>query len=117
MEQLYNTFRLKLSLTPMDYIREFHDKINWSNRLICIMGQKGVGKSTMLLQHIKKFDNLEETLYVTADNIYFSGHTLYDLAQSFFKAEGSAFTLTKSINTSPGQRKSRTYTTIYRFFR
>ena len=88
MEQLYNTFRLKLSLTPMDYVREFHDKINWSNRLICIMGQKGVGKSTMLLQHIKKFDNLEETLYVTADNIYFSGHTLYDLAQSFFKAGG-----------------------------
>ena len=72
----------------MDYVREFHDKINWSNRLICIMGQKGVGKSTMLLQHIKKFDNLEETLYVTADNIYFSGHTLYDLAQSFFKAGG-----------------------------
>ncbi len=58
MEQLYNTFRLKLSLTPMDYVREFHDRINWSNRLICIMGQKGVGKSTMILQHIKKFDNL-----------------------------------------------------------
>ena len=88
MEQLYNTFRLKLSLTPMDYIREFHDRINWSNRLICIMGQKGVGKSTMLLQHINRFDNLEETLYVTADNLYFSGHTLYDLAQSFFKAGG-----------------------------
>ncbi|MBE6221844.1 MAG: hypothetical protein E7125_00110 [Bacteroidales bacterium] len=36
------------------------------------MGQKGVGKSTMILQHIKKFYNLEETLYVTADNIYFA---------------------------------------------
>ncbi|MBQ7575084.1 MAG: ATP-binding protein [Bacteroidales bacterium] len=88
MEQLYTIFRLKLSLVPMGYIREFHNKINWSNRLICIMGEKGVGKSTMLLQHIKRFDNLDETLYVTADNIYFSGHTLYDLAQSFFKAGG-----------------------------
>ena len=88
MENLINTFRLKLSLTPMAYVREFHDKINWSNRLICIMGQKGVGKSTMILQHIKQFDNLEETLYVTADNIYFAGHTLYELAQTFFKAGG-----------------------------
>ncbi len=33
MENLINTFRLKLSLTPMAYVREFHDKINWSNRL------------------------------------------------------------------------------------
>lgn len=36
MENLFNTFRLKLSLTPMAYVREFHDKINWSNRLIAI---------------------------------------------------------------------------------
>ena len=85
MEKLYNTFRLKLALTPTAYVREFHDKINWSNRLICIMGQKGVGKSTLILQHIKQYDNLEETLYVSADNIYFSGHSLYDLADTFFK--------------------------------
>ena len=88
MEKLYNTFRLKLSLIPTYYVREFHNTINWNNRLICIMGQKGVGKSTMILQHIKQYDNLEETLYVTADNIYFSGHTLYELAETFFKAGG-----------------------------
>ena len=88
MEKLYNTFRLKLSLTPTYYVREFHNTINWNNRLICIMGQKGVGKSTMILQHIKQYDNLEETLYVAADNIYFSGHTLYELAETFFKAGG-----------------------------
>lgn len=45
MESLINTFRIKLSLTPMGYIRDFHDAINWKNRLICIMGQKGVGKT------------------------------------------------------------------------
>lgn len=74
MENLYNTFRIKLSLAPMGYFRSFHEKINWNNRLICIMGQKGVGKSTLLLQHIKKYDNLDETLYVTADSMYFAGH-------------------------------------------
>lgn len=88
MENLYNTFRIKLSLTPMSYFRSFHDKINWNSRLICIMGQKGVGKSTLMLQHIKQFDNLDETLYVSADNMYFAGHTLYELAGSFFSQGG-----------------------------
>ena len=88
MERLYNSFRLKLALAPMGYLRDFHEQINWNNRLICIMGQKGVGKSTLLLQHIRKHDNLDETLYVTADNMYFAGHTLYELAELFFSQGG-----------------------------
>ena len=88
MDSLYNTFRIKLSLVPMNYFRSFHETINWKNRLICIMGQKGVGKSTLLLQHIRKYDNLEDTLYVAADNMYFAGHTLYELAGIFFSQGG-----------------------------
>ena len=88
MESLYNTFRIKLAITPTGYMRKFHDKINWDNRLICIMGQKGVGKTTLILQHIAKFENPDETLYVTADNLYFAGHTLYDLAGAFFLRGG-----------------------------
>ena len=72
----------------MDYVRSFHDKINWKNRLIGLLGQKGVGKSTLLLQHIKSYDNLEETLYVQADDMYFSGHSLFDTAFEFFKKGG-----------------------------
>ncbi len=88
MESLYNTFRIKLSLTPMSYFRSFHEAINWKSRLTCIMGQKGVGKSTLMLQHIKKYDDLDETLYVSADNMYFAGHTLYELAGIFFSQGG-----------------------------
>lgn len=88
METLLNSFRIMLELTPMDYVRSFHDKINWKNRLIGLMGQKGVGKSTLLLQHIKNYDNIEETLYVQADDFYFAGHSLYDLAYEFFKRGG-----------------------------
>ena len=84
MEGLHNTFRIKLSLVPMGYFRSFHERINWNSRLICIMGQKGVGKSTMILQHIKRYDNPDDTLYVTADNMYFAGHTLYELAGAFY---------------------------------
>jgi len=72
----------------MSYFRSFHKAINWKSRLICIVGQKGVGKSTLMLQHIKKYDNLDETLYVSADNMYFAGHTLYELAGNFFSQGG-----------------------------
>ena len=72
----------------MDYVRSFHDKINWKNRLIGLLGQKGVGKSTLLLQHIKNYDNLEETLYVQADDMYFAGHGLFETAYDFFKKGG-----------------------------
>ena len=88
METLIESFRILLDLTPMDYVRSFHDKINWKNRLIGLMGQKGVGKSTLLLQHIKNYDNIEETLYVQADDMYFAGHRLFDTAFDFFKKGG-----------------------------
>jgi len=88
MDTLKQTYQVKLGLTPTDYVRSFHETINWKNRLIGILGQKGVGKSTLMLQHIKLYDKTEESLYVQADDFYFSGHRLYDLASDFFKQGG-----------------------------
>lgn len=88
MDTLQQTYRIKLDLIPIDYVRSFHDYVNWKNRLIGILGQKGVGKSTMLLQHIKLYDKVEESLYVQADDFYFAGHRIYDLALEFFQQGG-----------------------------
>lgn len=85
---MQQTYRIKLDLIPIDYVRSFHDDVNWKNRLIGILGQKGVGKSTMLLQHIKLYDKVEESLYVQADDFYFAGHRIYDLALEFFQQGG-----------------------------
>ena len=88
MDTLLQTYRIRLGLTPVGYVRSFHDTINWKNRLIGILGQKGVGKSTMILQHIKLYDNIEESLYVQADDFYFAGNTIYNLALTFFQRGG-----------------------------
>lgn len=88
MEALLQSFRLRLDLTPTAYVRSFHDTINWNNRLIGILGQKGVGKSTMILQHIKMYDDISESLYVQADDFYFASHRIYDLALAFFQRGG-----------------------------
>ena len=88
MDTLLQAYKIRLDLTPVNYVRSFHETINWKNRLIGILGQKGVGKSTMILQHIKLYDKIEESLYVQADDFYFAGNTIYDLALAFFQRGG-----------------------------
>ena len=88
MRALYNQFNQLLELTPMNFFREQHDTINWDVRILGILGQKGVGKSTLILQHIKRAGNEDESLYIVADDIYFSAHTLLDTAKAFFARGG-----------------------------
>ena len=88
MRALYDQFNRLLELTPMTFFREQHDTINWDVRILGILGQKGVGKSTLILQHIKKAGKTDESLYVVADDIYFSAHTLLDTARAFFARGG-----------------------------
>ena len=65
------------------------DKINSGDRLIIIKGQRGTGKTTLLLQYIKShFADTEQTLYVSLDDLYFSANTLSDLADEFVKDDG-----------------------------
>lgn len=69
--KLYEYMAELLKRTPLDFIRYKYDEINWNGRLIGIVGPRGVGKSTMILQRIK-LSKEGHHLYVSADNIYFS---------------------------------------------
>lgn len=88
MQTLYDQFYQRLEMTPMDFFREQHRMINWEVRILGILGQKGVGKSTLILQHIRQRGNRDESLYVVADDLYFSAHTLLDTAKAFFARGG-----------------------------
>lgn len=88
MEQLIELFRTLLRLTDVSYVRYLHDQIDWSARMLGIVGPRGVGKTTMLLQHIKLHHSTDNTLFVNADDLYFSEHRLFDLASSFYKNGG-----------------------------
>lgn len=90
MEQLYELYYDRLNNTPQSFKRYLFDEINWANRMIAIVGARGVGKTTLLLQKILN-DGKENTLYVSADNLYFSKHTLYDTASEFNKKGGKKF--------------------------
>lgn len=88
MQTLRKKFLLLLNRTNTEYVRNFHNKISWNNRLIAIVGARGIGKTTMVLQHIKLYEDVDTSLFVYADDIWFSSHTLYDLASQFYTEGG-----------------------------
>lgn len=72
----------RLQMTTTIFHRYLYGQINWDNRLIGIRGYRGVGKTTLVLQHIKEhFPNRQTVLYASADHGWFQTHSLYDLAE------------------------------------
>lgn len=90
MESLFKRHDAYISRVPMKYIRDFMQRVNWDSRLIIIRGPKGVGKSTMMQQYIKKnfAAGDRHVLYCSADTNYFAAHSLLDLADNFVKIGG-----------------------------
>ncbi len=74
---LVRLYERRIKNTNLDFVRADVDAIPWNDRMIGIKGARGVGKTTLLLQHIKRdIENTDEALYVTLDNLYFYEHNL-----------------------------------------
>lgn len=90
MKTLFTRHDLYIANTPVDIIRDIMDEIHWDSRLIAIVGARGVGKSTLIRQFIRKnyqaYDR--SVLYCSLDSVYFSTHTLLDLVETFIMNGG-----------------------------
>ncbi|WP_026953245.1 ATP-binding protein [Algoriphagus mannitolivorans] len=95
MDQLVELYRKLLLKTSLDFVRSLEPKVRWENRLIGIMGSRGVGKTTLVLQHIKKnFSGKEnKALYVSLDHIWFASNSIFELAEEFSKKGGELLVL------------------------
>lgn len=88
MEEIYILFRSIIANTQTKNLRYLYDKIDWSQRLVAVVGTRGVGKTTLLLQRIKLAHSLEDSLYISADHFYFTENRIYDLATTFVQNGG-----------------------------
>ncbi|MEA1875568.1 MAG: AAA family ATPase [Bacteroidota bacterium] len=88
MRTLYQKYETLLQNTTTDFKRYLYEKVSWDSRMIGIIGARGVGKTTMMLQYIKENLDSKKALYVSADDIYFSENRLVDLADDFYKNAG-----------------------------
>ena len=74
----------------MDIVRETMHTIAWEKQLVAIRGSRGVGKTTLMRQYIRQTYgiNAGEALYCVLDSLYFTNHSLLDLAERFHMMGG-----------------------------
>lgn len=80
LHPLFNNYHRKITKVDLRFKRYLYSQINWDARIISIKGARGVGKTTMLLQHIlENYKNIDQTLYVSLDDLWFTTHSLIEL--------------------------------------
>ncbi len=91
MQRLYEAMYRLLEQAPVKFHRYLYDEIKWDNHMLGIVGPRGVGKTTLMLQHLRESHAADEALYVSADNLYFTDHSLYDVAEELVRNGGRYF--------------------------
>ncbi len=89
IDNLQNTFSTQLQATPTKFKRYMHKSFDMDDKLIGIVGSRGVGKSTFILQYLKELDlPFEKKLYFNADHFEVINHSIYEIASEFYKRGG-----------------------------
>ena len=89
METLFKKHRILISQVDTRKVRQQMDVIDWNKQLVAICGSRGVGKTTLMRQYIKRnYRYNKEALYCDLDSMYFTNHTLLDVAEKFHEMGG-----------------------------
>jgi len=82
-------FQRLINEISTQHYRFLYSQFNIDNRLTGIVGARGVGKTTLMLQYIK--NNLlkdRKVFYFSADHIYFNSVSIYQFIENLFLTEG-----------------------------
>ncbi len=83
------TFSNQIKTQPIPKYRRFlYEEIDFQERLVGIMGSRGTGKTTLLLQYLNEIDSQTKTLYLIGDHPLVATKGLFDIADAFQKIGG-----------------------------
>ncbi|MDZ7817634.1 MAG: AAA family ATPase [Aliarcobacter sp.] len=88
IEQLQLLSNQILAQKVPEYKRFLFDKIDFNERLIGVLGSRGVGKTTLLLQYLHSMFKEKKTLYIMADHPIVLELGLFNIADVFQKKGG-----------------------------
>lgn len=87
MESLLETHRRLVESAEIRFRRD--PGIDWGDRLIGVVGARGVGKTTFLLSRIRDDLRMPGVLYASLDDLYFTTTPLVQLADEWIKRGGT----------------------------
>jgi predicted AAA+ superfamily ATPase len=94
LEQIQQYSYSLLKNLNIEYKRYFFKEVDFSNRLIGIIGDRGIGKTTFLLQYLNELDlALDKKLYISAEFLLLSNIKLFELAEEFEKIGGKVLVI------------------------
>ena len=72
----------RMQTAPQAFKRYLFERIDWRDRLLMVKGARGTGKTTLMLQRMRdELPDPARALYVSLDHLWFSDHSLYDVAE------------------------------------
>jgi len=76
--------------TKPTFRRKLIDQIDWNEKGIAILGARGVGKTTLILQYIKEqYGTSDKALYASMDHIIVQEYSIYEIAENHYNAGGT----------------------------
>ena len=89
MDNIVRLSEATVSPVSTQFIRPLYETIHWDNSLNALLGARGVGKTTLLLQRMKLL-NLppNEALYIDLGDLYFQENRLFEFAEQFIEQGG-----------------------------
>lgn len=92
IEELFRLSQNFIRINNREYVRYFLRTYPLKNRFSIVVGQRGVGKTTAIIQHIlSSYKNdifTNSALYIQADHFLVGGQSLYEIAEQFYNLGG-----------------------------
>ena len=85
MEALVNVYKNRLEKTDNNFVRYLMKDVYWTDRLYAIIGSRGTGKTTLMLQYIKQKLDINKAFYMSLDDLYFSKNRLVDVVKKLWQ--------------------------------
>ncbi len=89
MDELFEFMRIQIKLKCGGFTRYMYDKLPWDAQMFALVGSRGIGKTTLFLQHIKNEHRKGGALYVSLDHVYFVEHSIVDVAGELCRMGGT----------------------------
>lgn len=112
VEALVETYRKHFGQTSNDFVRYLMPHISWRNRLFAVVGARGTGKTTLLLQYIKQHLDPNKAFYMSLDDLFFTTNRLVEVVRRLWQ-EGVTHFFIDEIHKYPYETWAQELKNIY----